>query len=486
MTAPHIVDPVRLLGQALGDASPDLMRHLLATVINALLSADADAVCGAEWGRPSPDRVAQRNGYRHRGLDTRVGTIDVAIPKLRQGAYFPEWLLERRKRAEAALISVVATCYLLGVSTRRMDKLAATLGIDSLSKSQVSRMAADLDAQVAAFRTRSLADAGPFTFVAADALTMKVRENRRVVNAVVLIATGVDHDGYREVLGVQVATSETREAWNVFFADLVARGLHQVILVTSDAHAGLVEAIAANLPGAAWQRCRTHYAANLMSVRPKASWGAVKAMLHSVYDQPDAASVHAQYDKYARHPRRQATCRGRPPRRSPRRRPRVHRVPQRDLATDLEQQPQRTPQQREPPPHRRRRHLPRPQLDHPPGRRGPGRATRRIGRRAPPPRPRRAGPLPHPTRPDRHHHRDNPSRTPGDRSMTRKPKTLAQSPGYTQAEYLATLAAGYETGWWDEHGIPAPWPDDFPNPNSGWHCQDGNTTYPLKPGEQPF
>jgi putative transposase len=297
MTAPHIVDPARLLDQAVSDASPDLMRHLLSTVINALLSAEADAVCGAEYGRPSPDRTNQRNGYRRRDLDTRAGTIEVAIPKLRTGSYFPEWLLERRKRAEAALISVVATCYLLGVSTRRMDKLVQTLGITSLSKSQVSRMAAELDEQVTAFRTRPLGDAGPFAFVAADALTMKVRENGRVVNAVVLVATGVNADGHREVLGVRVATSETGQAWHTFFADLVARGLSGVLLVTSDAHAGLVEAIAANLPGAAWQRCRTHYSANLMSVCPKSSWGWVKALLHSVYDQPDTAAVHAQYDR---------------------------------------------------------------------------------------------------------------------------------------------------------------------------------------------
>jgi len=297
MTAPHIVDPARLLNQAVSDASPDLMRHLLGTVINALVSAEADAVCGAEYGSVSPDRTNRRNGYRHRDLDTRAGTIDVAIPKLREGSYFPDWLLERRKRAESALISVVATCFLLGVSTRRMDKLVATLGITSLSKSQVSRMAQDLDEQVTAFRTRPLADAGPFTFVAADALTMKVRENSRVVNAVVLVATGVNADGHREVLGVKVATSETRQAWNAFFADLVARGLAGVLLVTSDAHAGLVEAIAANLPGTAWQRCRTHYAANLMSATPKSSWGWVKALLHSVYDQPDADAVHAQYDR---------------------------------------------------------------------------------------------------------------------------------------------------------------------------------------------
>jgi len=297
MTAPHIVDPAGLLGQALADASPDLMRELLQTMINALLSADADAVCGAEWNARSSERTNHRNGYRHRPLDTRVGTVDVAIPKLRSGSYFPEWLLERRKRAESALITVVADCYLAGVSTRRMDKLVKTLGIDSLSKSQVSRMAQDLDEQVAAFRHRRLDEAGPFTFVTADALTIKVRENKQVVKASVLLATGVNGDGHREVLGMQVATSETKQAWNTFFADLVARGLAGVRLVTSDAHAGLVEAIAANLPGASWQRCRTHYAANLMAVTPKSMWPAVKAMLHSVYDQPDAASVEAQFDR---------------------------------------------------------------------------------------------------------------------------------------------------------------------------------------------
>ncbi|MBU8650631.1 IS256 family transposase [Micrococcus luteus] len=297
MTAPHILDPAGLLSEALSEASPDMMRHLLQTMINTLLSADADAVVGAEWGKPTPTRSAQRNGYRHRDLDTRVGTLDVAIPKLRSGTYFPDWLLERRKRAESALITVVADCYLAGVSTRRMDKLVKTLGVNALSKSQVSRMATELDEQVEAFRHRPLGVAGPFTFVAADALSMKVREGGRVVNAVVLLATGVNGDGHREVLGMRVATSETGAAWNEFFADLVARGLAGVRLVTSDAHAGLKDAIAANLPGATWQRCRTHYAANLMGITPKSMWPAVKAMLHSVYDQPDATAVNAQFDR---------------------------------------------------------------------------------------------------------------------------------------------------------------------------------------------
>jgi putative transposase len=194
------------------------------------------------------------------------------------------------------LTSVVATCYLLGVSTRRMEKLVETLGITRLSKSQVSVMARELDEQVADFRSRPL-DQGPYTFVAADALTMKVREGGRVVLVHVLTATGVNADGHREILGVDVTTGEDGAGWLAFFRDLTVRGLSGVSLVTSDTHRGLVGALGATLPGASWQRCRTHYAANLMSITPKASWGWVKALLHSVYDQPDAAAVHAQFDR---------------------------------------------------------------------------------------------------------------------------------------------------------------------------------------------
>jgi putative transposase len=256
---PNPIDVPAVLEQ-LQQAEPDVLRSMLTAFVQALMSADADAACGADYGSRSPDRTNRRNGYRPREWDTRAGTIELAIPKLREGSYFPDWLLERRRRAEKALISVVATSYLLGVSTRRMEKLVEQLGITRLSKSQVSVMAKDLDAQVEAFRSRPL-DAGPYTFVAADALTMKVREAGRVVNV----------------------------------ACLVARGLTGVSLVTSDAHSGLVAAVGATLTGAAWQRCRTHYAANLMQVTPKSSWGWVKALLHSVYDQPDADAVHAQF-----------------------------------------------------------------------------------------------------------------------------------------------------------------------------------------------
>ena len=297
MTVTPSIDAARLLEEQLAQASPDLLRELLTTFINTLMSAEADAVCGAVYGTVSEDRTNRRNGYRGREFDTRAGTLELAVPKLRTGSYFPDWLLERRKRAERALTSVVATCYLLGVSTRRMDKLVQSLGITTLSKSQVSVMAKELDAHVEEFRTRRLEDAGPFTFVAADALVLKVREGGRVVGVHCLVATGVNNDGHREVLGVQVTSAEDGAGWLGFFRDLTARGLRGVKLVTSDAHAGLVAAIRTTLPGASWQRCRTHYAANLMSVTPKSSWGWVKALLHSVYDQPDAEAVHAQFDR---------------------------------------------------------------------------------------------------------------------------------------------------------------------------------------------
>lgn len=205
MTAVPSINPEQFLHDQLAQASPDLMRELLGTFINALLSAQADSVCGADYGARTDERTNRRYGYRHRDLDTRVGTLDVAVPKLREGTFFPDWLLQRRKRAEAALTTVVATCYLLGVSTRRMDKLVTALGITGLSKSQVSTMAADLDEQVESFRTRPL-DAGPYTFIAADALVLKVREGGRVVKVSALVATGVNAEGYREILGLQVAT----------------------------------------------------------------------------------------------------------------------------------------------------------------------------------------------------------------------------------------------------------------------------------------
>ncbi len=296
MTVPASIDPALPWIEQIDRAEPDLLRAMMKTFVQSLMAAEADAICGAPYGARTEERVNTRNGYRPREWDTRVGTMDLAIPKLRSGSYFPDWLLERRKRAERALTTVVATCYLLGVSTRRMEKLVETLGITRLSKSQVSVMAKELDEHVESFRTRPL-DAGPYTFIAADALVLKVREGGRVVNVHALVATGVNVDGHREILGLQVTSGEDGAGWLAFFRDLTARGLTGVKLVTSDAHAGLVAAIGATLPGASWQRCRTHYAANLMSATPKSSWPWVKTLLHSVYDQPDRDAVHDQYDR---------------------------------------------------------------------------------------------------------------------------------------------------------------------------------------------
>jgi putative transposase len=255
MTALNSVDVAAVLRQQVAEGHPDVLRTMITEFANALMSADADAVCGADYGQRSDGRVNRRNGYRTREWDTRAGTVELQIPKLRQGSYFPDWLLQHRRRAEQALVTVVATSYLLGVSTRRVEKLAEQLGVTRLSKSQVSEMAAHLDAQVQAFRDRPL-DSAHYTFVAVDALTMKVREDGRTVNVACLVAVGVNADGYREVLGLDVVSGEDGAGWLAFLRSLCARGLSGVRLVVSDAHPGLVNAIAACLPGAAWQRCR--------------------------------------------------------------------------------------------------------------------------------------------------------------------------------------------------------------------------------------
>ena len=219
--------------ETLASASPDVLREMIRGFAQAMMDAEVGQACGAGYGEVSPDRVNSRNGYRRRERDTRAGTVELAIPRLRQGSYYPEWLLERRRRAERALATVVATSYLLGVSTRRVEKLAESLGVTRLSKSQVSVMAAELDEMVAGFRSRPL-DAGPYTFAWIDALTQKVREGGRTVNVHALIATGVNADGKREILGLDVASSEDGAGWLAFLRGLAARGLAVVVPVPLD------------------------------------------------------------------------------------------------------------------------------------------------------------------------------------------------------------------------------------------------------------
>ena len=247
---PNSIDLPAFMAEHLQRAEPDLLRSMLSTFVQALMSAEADAICGAPYGERSPRSGPTPATATGPGTSTPApARMEVAIPKLREGSYFPDWLLERRRRAERALTTVVATCYLLGVSTRRMEKLVETLGITRLSQVAGLGDGQELDAHVEDFRTRPL-DQGPYTFLAADALTMKVREGGRVVNTHVLVATGVNADGHREILGLDICSAESEAGWLTLFRGLNARGLSGVKLVTSDAHSGLVAAIAATLDGA--------------------------------------------------------------------------------------------------------------------------------------------------------------------------------------------------------------------------------------------
>jgi putative transposase len=290
----HTMDVSSWLRKQLEETSPDLLRVMVKEMAEALMSADADAVCGAGYGERTPERVNRRNGYRERDWDTRVGSIELAVPKLREGSYFPNWLLQPRRRAEQAFVSVIADAYLAGVSTRRVEKLVQQLGVERMSKSQVSRLAKSLDAIVEDFRTRPL-DGAPYAYVTLDALVVKCREGGRTVNVCVVHAVGVNRDGFRESLGLDVVTAEDGAAWLAFMRGLVARGLSGVKLVSSDAHPGLVDAIAATLPGAAWQRCRTHFMRNLLTRVPKSAQSFVATMVRTIFAQPDAATVREQH-----------------------------------------------------------------------------------------------------------------------------------------------------------------------------------------------
>ena len=294
MEVTNTMGAAELLRKYLNEADPDLLRSMVQSFAEALMSAEASGLCNADYGEVTAERVNSRNGYRNRRWDTRAGTIDLAIPKLRSGSYFPDWLIEPRRRAERALVVVVAQCYVEGVSARRVDDVVQSMGIAGISKSQVSELAKSLDETVTAFRNRPL-DAGPYTYVWVDALTQKVREGGRIVNVAVVVATGVNADGHREILGVDLITTEDGAGWTAFLRGLVARGLSGVALVASDAHQGLVDAIATALPGATWRRCRVHFVRNVHTRVPKSAQPMVGALIRSIFEQPDAEQVHAQH-----------------------------------------------------------------------------------------------------------------------------------------------------------------------------------------------
>ena len=261
MNVPNTMGASELVRKYLeSDAGSDLLAEMVKVAAQLLMGAEVDAICNAGYGERSDERLNSRNGYRQRRWDTRAGTIELDIPKLRKDSYLPA-LLERGRRAEQALISVVCQAYVKGVSTRKVDDLVRAMGIEGISKSQVSELAKNLDEKVSDFRNRSL-DTGPYTYVWLDAIFHKVREGGRVVSVATVIATAVNADGKREILGVDVFTTEDGAAWVNFLRGLVARGLGGVSLVISDAHQGLKDAIASVLGGSAWQRCRVHYEEN--------------------------------------------------------------------------------------------------------------------------------------------------------------------------------------------------------------------------------
>src|SRR5215203_5378152 len=276
----------------------DRVRTAAQTIYQALIDAELTAVIGAGPWERTDQRTTQRNGSRSRTLTTTAGDLELRIPKLRAGTFFPS-LLERRRRVDQALFAVVMEAYLHGVSTRKVDDLVKALGADTgISKSEVSRICADLDAEVGAFRDRSLAEQ-QFPYVFLDATYCKARVNRRVVSQAVVIATGVAADGHREVLGFAVGDSEDGAFWTAFLRSLKARGLAGTQLVISDAHAGLKAAIGAVLLGASWQRCRVHFMRNALARVPRSNAEMVAAAIRTVFAQPDAEHVHSQLDVIA-------------------------------------------------------------------------------------------------------------------------------------------------------------------------------------------
>lgn len=273
----------------------DLLREMIGYVAQSLMNLEVDSLCGAEHGERTPERVNQRNGYRERAWDTRAGTIPLQIPKLRKGSYFPGFL-EPRRTAEKALTAVIQEAYIQGVSTRSVDELVKAMGMTGISKSQVSRLCADIDERVQSFLNRPLEGDWPYLWI--DATYVKVREAGRIVSVAVIIAVAVNTDGRREVLGMDIGPSEAEVFWTKFLRALMRRGLRGVKLVISDAHEGL-KAAAAKVFGAAWQRCRIHFYRNAMAHVAAPQRAMVAAAIRTAFAQETAKAAHRQWRQVA-------------------------------------------------------------------------------------------------------------------------------------------------------------------------------------------
>jgi transposase-like protein len=279
------------------ELEPDFLRTMIEVMTRALMEMEVSEQIGAGRYERSESRQGQRNGYRDRVWETRVGEIPLQIPKLRKGSYYPSFL-EPRRRAERALLAVIQSAYVEGVSTRKVDDLVQALGLTGVDKSKVSRICKELDEAVTAFRNRPLDVAYPYLWL--DALYLKVRQNHRIVSMAVVIAIGVRETGEREILAIDIGASEEEAFWTAFLRGLVARGLKGVQLVTSDAHEGLRAALETVLTGTAWQRCRVHFMRNVLAHVPKGDKSMVAAALRTIFAQHSQEAARQQLAEVVR------------------------------------------------------------------------------------------------------------------------------------------------------------------------------------------
>lgn len=270
----------------------DVLRETARWLIQELIELDVSRKVGADRYQRSEQRSNYRNGSRQRTLDTRLGTMEISIPKLRRGSYYPEWLLERGRPAERALLGVVMEAYVNGISTRKMERMVKELGLEGMDKSQVSRINKGLDERVRAFLQRPLE--GPYPYLWLDATFPKVREGGQVQSTALVTAMAVNSEGHREILGISIGAAETEDFWRDFLRELLDRGLSGVQLVISDAHRGLDNAIAEILTGPCWQRCRVHFMRNISRHVPKSSEKEVLDQVRTIFEQPSRRHAVAQ------------------------------------------------------------------------------------------------------------------------------------------------------------------------------------------------
>jgi transposase-like protein len=283
--------------RALVEKTPDaeVLREMIGFAARRLMELEVESLTGASYGEKSHERVVQRNGYRDRDWETRAGTVELRIPKLRKGSYFPGFL-EPRRMAEKALTAVVQEAYVHGVSTRSVDDLVKAMGMSGISKSQVSRLCAEIDEKVKAFLSRPIEGDRPYLWI--DATYVKVGQNGRIVSVAVIVAVGVNGDGRRELLGMDIGPSEAETFWSAFLRKLARRGLRGVKLVISDAHEGIKAAVSKVLH-ATWQRCRVHFMRNVLAHAGKQGRRVVSAFIATAFAQDDAEAARAQWRRVA-------------------------------------------------------------------------------------------------------------------------------------------------------------------------------------------